>query len=257
MVVIDGPLLQRASFVDFSTVNTSVNRNFSISPEIPRGFAGDHGPKTDMYQIHAQASTVMREAIRGEPIKSPVRCKGVCTAKVHGPGLVQERCHEKHWSITPSIYETRNVSWGSPGVATNSTPFLVFSWITPTKIPGPETIILLSGWLDVKEGYGGYNERNCGYVSGIVEYSIRIEDDILTLESSASSNRVIAVANNTYFDYEAPGITPVELSTFVYAYLVNFDMQGQITLENKTLSIEEVSSSCLQRVFRVRDIALP
>lgn len=246
LVVIDGPLLQRSSSVHVAIANNPVTLNFTISPEVPRGFAGWYGPNEGEYQIHLQADHISAHVIKGNPIKSPVRCRGTCTAKVHGPGLVQEQCRQKTWDITPKIIEKGNVSWGSPGIAGHPTPFLVFWWSAPNVIPGPESVTMLTGRLDVHNGYGRYIEDRCKFASGILEYHVRIQNDTLSFESPASSSPVVAVANNTHLDLSAPGSHPLELAPFAIQFLSENEMDGAVVLYDNSISVNVVSERFTQ-----------
>lgn len=100
---------------------------------------------------------------------------------------------------------------------------------------------MYSGWLDVTNGEGHYFQRNCTFLSGIIEYDLSIQNDILSFRKPASSGREIAVANNTYFNYYKTLVSPMELAPFAFQVLIGYVMDGLLEVGGGGFKISEVS----------------
>ena len=231
LVVVDGPLLQRASSVHSATVNYGIVQNISITPELPTGFSGR------WYQTNAQGtSDAAAEVFKGfaneAAIRSTSKCDGSCAMKVQAPGVSKRNCVTKHWPINESMLFEPSSSWGSGyDGSTSSKPlmfvgFFSFTPGTPMALgAGPEDVMLTVGRTDVKNFKGAYIETNCSLRSAIVDYDIILDGHVIDFASPPGSGGVIALANNTFLNTSSNDTQPltwVGLQTFrKYAHDLN------------------------------------
>ena len=80
IVIIDGPLLQRASSVEISTVIDTVEMTTPLSPELPTGFSGTlyPGNSYDSWAAHVTSKAYLD----GRPMTISTNCEGICKTKV-------------------------------------------------------------------------------------------------------------------------------------------------------------------------------
>ena len=133
LVVIDGPLLQRASSVKLTTISRNITLDIGISPELPTGFCGTATfPRGNWGGIINESLTfdcysITQAYIRGDPILSNATCPSgsKCFATVRAPGLDYSLEQEGVWPITPSMIRNTSVPFfnETTGIAPRSVFF--------------------------------------------------------------------------------------------------------------------------------------
>jgi len=235
-MIADGPLLQRASSVRLAVQSTSVTLNFTLSPEVPKGFSGYTDVNGSVYPSDI-AGSIGKQWINDAPISLPSYppCKRMCAGKARGPGVTRVGCTTKAWPITDGMWHSPNAAWGSEeiwsssGAHTSGNPLLVISTAVHT-VPANEAqrqastldttgeaIGIYTGFIDVTNGTGSYSRSSCWLVPAILEYDVQWDSSqhvTITSTSNATSN-VVSMVNNTEAQVtNASSIIPLMLNWF-------------------------------------------
>ena len=229
LVVIDGPLLQRASTVQLATLNQPVTMDVELSPELPHGFSGTWYPG-DALSVNDALSLVYGQYTRSAsltggdskadqvPIRTSAYCSGECRATVRAPGIARTDCVNKTWPITEKMLRDPSSAWGSGGVMPSKSIFYteislygVNVYAGSMRTPGREAALLTTGVTNYESCSGQYVETNCTLSSAVLEYDVVIRGHEMTFETSAASGRVVAEANNTFFNESAKAPQDVTL----------------------------------------------
>jgi len=97
LMIVDGPLLQKASSVVVATQSEMVKLDFALAPELPFGFSG-YFQYNSLSQSRA-ALTVAQDWMARSPISLPTACRGSCVGEIVGPGLTVTNCSTKTWFV--------------------------------------------------------------------------------------------------------------------------------------------------------------
>ena len=99
VVVMDGPLLQRASSVRSIMPDSPISLTVTITPELPSYFTGlaryEFGVsnKTDAMQFRNEFVPIFQEHISNAPMEGAITgCKGKCELTVLAPALTVDHC---------------------------------------------------------------------------------------------------------------------------------------------------------------------
>jgi hypothetical protein len=210
LMIIDGPLLQRASSVIVAKQSQVVGLALQLSPELPIGFSGIVQPGTDGLVLTDDVVGACNDWMNKSPIPMSTTplCKGICAGRVLGPGMAKDYCRTTTWPITSAIYTDRNFTWGQSNdtMGFGSTPLFslyVTSSGGPLGTPFPgfasQAAVLYTGNLNVVNGSGTYNATTCYMIPAIIEYEVTFNDagHVVLQPDSFNTGRVVSYANNT------------------------------------------------------------
>ncbi|KAK5695177.1 hypothetical protein LTR97_008683 [Elasticomyces elasticus] len=204
LMILDGPLLQKATSVRVATKTTNVTIALKLAPELPSGFAGNvinsaTWPSGAAIQISNDWK--MRAPIVLE--MSP--CNGTCRVAVRAPGVTRSNCTSRTWAITGEMIYDPNATWGNwriyePSLQKLGNPLLFTSVQNRDSglPPGPELAQLDIGLFsfdspDIGPINGSYVKTVCDYIPAILEYDLVITGKQAAIENS----RTVGLANNT------------------------------------------------------------
>jgi len=206
LMVIDGPLLQKASTISLATQSEMVTLNFTLAPEIPHGFAGFVQDSNDNQSFATAA--IAEDWINKAPITLPTTCKGTCVGKIIGPGVVESDCSVKTWSINADDWFDPDAVWGnhtadeyytdnSIGNRTNPLFYVKMQravWLQSDDY-GSEAAYLNVGLIR----YDSYTRRQCWLRPALLEYDVTFDNtSVVTIRYNGdSTGRTMALANNT------------------------------------------------------------
>ena len=204
-VVVDGPLLQRASTVRLR-VPQPLNLGVSIAPEMPAYHSGwsiyKFMPKVEGLTPSTEFLPVMRDYASGIPIRGGISgCPGSCTASVRGPALAIDHCISK----LDYINYTEPVATGvmqlfDQGCLATPRNRVIFDLNFLAENGSVESITFVSMRTDsavAETCVGHLNTTTCTLVSAIGEYDVLVTNNSLSFLEPPSSPTVIARANNT------------------------------------------------------------
>lgn len=207
LMVIDGPLLQRASSVVVATQSNLVSLEFSLTPELPTGMSGFKQYNNLVYYQDAIVSCT--DWMDQAPIPLPVNpgCKGTCVGKVTAPGLAKTLCTSNTSTITSEMWHDADATWGrEPGsllnILTNTTAPIfevTLAIYGGTRSLTSEAAILYVGLAEVINSSGSYTGTACSWVPAMLEYDVEFGSNghVRLLQPSDSTGNVVALANNT------------------------------------------------------------
>lgn len=215
LVVIDGPLLQKASTVKaVPRFDSPLTLNVSMVPEMPRNWSGLrwYGTGDGIYGSHfgplngTGSNNVVSRATLGrrgmehlsnpfllnEPVRTAVSgCTGECTMTLRAPALKKLSCTKRSMDVNyQHLFSARTA---------DIVPLDRYSFFVDISlgIKGPqETIEIVTGHAVVPECVGELFYTTCSLVSAVGEYDVPVRDDILSLDH-VEPPRIIAVANNS------------------------------------------------------------
>ena len=121
VVLIDGPLLQRALTIVSSEKQSTVSMEALVAPQVPQRYTSSLGGRTFQYTPTASYTTVMREYSQQTVMRSPFNttCNGNCSATILAAGLSASNCTE---TSAPFSYSEQNANtnrWLSFFASTN------------------------------------------------------------------------------------------------------------------------------------------
>ena len=228
LVLIDGPLLQRASSVHSALVFDEIPLNLSVVTQLPAGFS--LGVGLDGYQYTADAIEVYLQHTRNKPITVDSYCNGTCHTKIHGPGYALQSCWDQSWAINRTILTNPNATWGignpfsdehGHAGAMSGHP-LVYSTVFPTwnacdAQDGREPLLLSTGIANYDDCDGHFTFTNCTYLPAVLEYDVTLTGNVLTYQQPTEDSRVLALANDYCSNDNALATTG--LLTLIYPYV--------------------------------------
>ncbi|KAF2483167.1 hypothetical protein BDY17DRAFT_142652 [Neohortaea acidophila] len=226
IVVVDGPLIQRASGVIPVPSSAMVPLNVTMTPEIPHSATGGWVTTTQagrakynglvFNETIITANGTAPNLVQGilglssfyhatdqwrynSPLGGVIRgCPGRCLAKLEAPAMFPVDCKTGSLPVDFHIIYPNTSS-----VAEQSTPPLESdSFATATRLVanGQESISVFAAFGDIQDnGTGTLHYRTCIFRSGIGSYDISIENDQIVMES-LQNPRFVAFANNTAVD---------------------------------------------------------
>jgi hypothetical protein len=176
LVIIDGPLVQRASTVIAKTISSNLQIHIPIAEQLPRGFTGVVW-EPDLLSL--DQNLALHQVIKNDRLRVPINsiaaaaagCKGLCRGTVRAAGLVTE-C-----SSTVYNYDFSKSTEANPGLA-----FLVNYTVDNLDASRPPQINLTV--MSTKMGAdcsGEILSRHCSIRSATVSYPIEITDSTITL----------------------------------------------------------------------------
>ena len=80
---------------------------------------------------------------------------------------------------------------------------------------GPEDVVLTVGQTDVRDYNEWYTETNCSLREAVAEYDIKLQNYQIIVAAPPSSRRVIALANNTFFNTSSNAGKPLAWAVLV------------------------------------------
>jgi hypothetical protein len=208
LMIIDGPLLQRASSVVVATQSKAMSLSTLLTPELPTGFSGQILPERN---IETDWAAVMTgdQWMRNTPIILPSSpaCGGTCVAKLNAPGMTKGACNQTTWPITPKMWHSANATWGDDanfGLGAN--PILgarlkVYTGPDETALQNytTEATKLYTGTINISEASGSYVATMCYMLPAILEHEVTFDaSGQVTLPADTyTTSRVLALTNNT------------------------------------------------------------
>ena len=209
-VIIDGPLLQRASTIVSGTQSTNITLNLPLPIELPTGFSGawKHHVKEEILE----AAGVFLDYLHGDPMHlNSSGCSGQCQAQVYAPGVVMRNCSTKTWPILPRMLRDFNASWGpwksyteQNGGVYARLPIYSTALAPPRGETLHETTILTVGLASWFNRSGEYRETVCELVSAVVRYNIIVEGDTIDLPNLPGQGQFVSYANITNSPFNQP-----------------------------------------------------
>ena len=205
IVLIDGPLLQRAVTVVPHTKSQTVPMTASIAPEIPGDYTATRNARTSLLSPSTDYVSVMQSYSSREPIKTPFNatCEGSCRATILAAGLSAVNCTDFNTTVdfgnsmpdpwsgdTVKYYPIFQVSvdevstiWGGDGSDTESSYGNV--------------LILTVARPVIEEGSckGQYVTRWCPIKSAVAQYPIKIDNDVVSFAEQIHHPKIVALSN--------------------------------------------------------------
>ncbi|KAK5168607.1 uncharacterized protein LTR77_005916 [Saxophila tyrrhenica] len=216
-VVMDGPLLQRASTVHLSTVDHTFNLSVSITPEIPAYWTGTVGfylmPLVESLQFQNHFLPVYYEFGAGAPMRGAiVGCpsQSTCRALVRGPALAVDNCtsvsEPRDFKSLMSKTQAKDFAQGCMWWVN----FGPFSRPEEDQVVFKQKFSIFNGTTEsflyettisdedvARSCVGHVNTTSCYMVSAVGEYEVEITDGVVTFAEPPSYPRIVARANNT------------------------------------------------------------
>ena len=207
--------------------------HIELSPELPHGFSGTTYPNDVLSVNHAldlvfnqytrSASSEVSGNKAGQmPMIISAYCSGECKAKVRAPGIARTGCVNKTWSITEKMLHDPSSTWGSrnyiapkPVFYSNIEMFGDDKASGPMRTPGREAALLTTGITHFESCSGQYVETNCTISSAVLEYDVIIRGHEISIANSATSGRVLAEANNTFYNISLKAPQQVTLMALI------------------------------------------
>ncbi|KAK3632742.1 hypothetical protein LTR56_016212 [Elasticomyces elasticus] len=241
VMIVDGPLLQRASSVVVATQSQVVTLQVTLPPEVPTGFSG-----YDQY-YNLMQSTIAVDVGQNWLAKSPIslevgpRCEGTCTGTVQGPGLTKKRCITRVYPITDTAFHDPNATWCSQ--SEDFYAYAPYNFTNPifyvgmdttatdnnmsdaTLQPLAETTWLGVGLMELLNGTGNYTETECWWIPAILEYNISIDSEhhVTIDHTSGSTGKLASLANNTQApNNDEPNVLHQSTLAFIALYLGSY-----------------------------------
>jgi hypothetical protein len=240
LVLMDGPLLQRASTVRNEIPTGSMPLAVKIAPEVPGYSTGwvDAGSESNSNGGTQTAINPRKEFLpileayaASSPMTGAVTgCRDTCSATIQAPALQVESCrtemhfvnfsqpltgpNAKLYNMTYSAPSSRDVFQVGFNVFNGSSERLSFE----TRIATNQALVKHGGtWCA-----GQVNTTSCNLTSSIAEYPIIIQNDIITFAEPPSYPKIIATANNTAITAQTitqPGRVNLDWPSLVYSTL--------------------------------------
>ncbi|KAK3068912.1 hypothetical protein LTR53_013158 [Teratosphaeriaceae sp. CCFEE 6253] len=243
VMIIDGPLLQRATNVKVESHSENVTLALTLAQEVPGGFSG-YWRQSNVYAF-ARATHVENDWSAESPITLDVQtCNDTCTTTVRAPGVVQADCESTIWPITNAMWYDENATWGNwrgydAYKDQYGNPFFYVK-VYPNDTDAaarwqkPEGVRLLVGRMALEamaDGNltGSYNLTECHYKPAVLEYDVKLNGKEVILGRS----RLVAAANNTAPERTSdpaadPPDTMGELTTFLNQFV---GINNSVTIE--------------------------
>ncbi|KAN0099206.1 hypothetical protein V8E51_012981 [Hyaloscypha variabilis] len=168
-MIIDQPLIQRASSIASITKTSPVNVTAPIAPEIPWGYTGWENGRVSGNQVMTQPMiSVFNDYNRQAPIITTFSgCNGTCTGWVDAGGLAAT-CNTTSFPITVEMsYDTLAKPISMFGVSFN--------------FPGPVMTVAYTNNSNSNACSGTRTERACLLLSATLRYPITLTGNIVTI----------------------------------------------------------------------------
>lgn len=215
----DGPLLQRATNVKFTSFNTPISLNVSIVPEIPSGFSGYWNkavpPLSGVFNGKGEhfvfgetkiMSSIGVEWANAAAINGSMDgFTGTCRAKLQAPMLAKMDCRRSTFPYRPPADPARIYSSLSPWIF----------YVGFEMIPGEmgEAINYTVMYRESEGcGLGHVSRVNCLLRSAIGLYPVNFNGSVIEISSPAKID-LVALANNTSFGDDLRYVHTVEHSS--------------------------------------------
>lgn len=236
LLLLAGPLLQRASSVGTLVPEGLVNVEIRIAPELPSGWAGYVQFSTTNLIPSDAAKDALSGFLNQEPMTTAVSgCRGICNGTVRGPGLTKtcatsNRTYDIHNITTyPSFTDGHYVTFAVNLYGLEAPSHNGMFWYAPSGMPQPSE--LPSPDLDREVGVVGILRSDddtlaatqCWVRSAILEYSVILRNNTITWVTAPSDPPFIALANNT-----ANGSISVSTNSTTWASSVTIAMLDEI-----------------------------
>ncbi|KAK6440510.1 hypothetical protein LTR95_003268 [Oleoguttula sp. CCFEE 5521] len=223
VMIIDGPLLQRASKLVSATRTSVVSLNFSLAPELPPGFSGEMHRGSLYGEWLDQKRMVL-------PTHPP--CKGTCDGKVVRPGIIRTNCTTQTRKIPQKDAFNPNATWSNAtdsrfgSFGANSAFGIQMSFYDRNKddvaVLASEAAKLYVGLLDIVDltsAGGNYTAQECYLIPALLEYDVRLDgnNQLSITTDGGSIGRVVSTANNTDPGWDTivyDGTTPVSNTSY-------------------------------------------
>lgn len=210
--------------------------NIDLSPELPHGFSGTWTPNKTYsfnsalqvaYAAYIRSASLEMSDNKAEqvPMLISAYCSGECKTTVRAPGVARTGCVEKRWPVTKSMLRDPSSVWGSgdgmpskPLFFSNMALFGEFRDSGPMWTPGREAALVTTGTLDLEDCSGVYVETHCTISSAVLEYDVVVRGHEISFATTAASGRVLAEANNTFFDIYANAKQDVTLMLLILLF---------------------------------------
>ncbi|KAK5164143.1 uncharacterized protein LTR77_010234 [Saxophila tyrrhenica] len=203
LVIIDGPLLQRASFVKEISQSMPTTLNFKLTPELPNGYSGFYVPGG--FAISPSALRAVSDYKDDIPITADVSgCGGICTTTVRAPGVQMTDCSTDTWTITTTMINDSSAAWGTDS---NVVPAFVSTIEAPAATHdyvGRDFMSLRVGIVALDDWSGSYTETTCTLVSAILNYHVQVEGNTVRISQPPDQSKDSQVANNTALNASSP-----------------------------------------------------
>ncbi|KAE8444208.1 hypothetical protein EG329_000805 [Mollisiaceae sp. DMI_Dod_QoI] len=194
-IVIDQPLIQRASTIVPATLTSLTNVTASIAPEIPYGYTGAQYGRGVYQQVMTQP---MIAAFNDYNSQAPITtsftgCRDTCTGFVDAGGLAAE-CTTVTGPIAYLESPKNNGTAVSNAALLAQSPFSVnFTLVRETSITNGSYIIMMVSYTtgaQAKTCGGTLNVRTCKLLSATLSYPITLKNSTLTLGNITSDARI-------------------------------------------------------------------
>ncbi|KAK4923562.1 hypothetical protein LTR49_009275 [Elasticomyces elasticus] len=217
LMIIDGPLLQRATTVDVVTSTKNVTLALNLSPEVPNGFSG-YGQYHTL-NTSSSAISVSVDWKNRAPIHLDIQpCNGTCIAKAIGPGVALSNCSSQTWEISRADVYDPNATWGLWRAYDSlhdawrlPMMYTLLGYLAPNSPRRSEVAKLQVGvlhWDDPEDENmpnGTYVESTCYYVPAMLEYDLVVRGTEVTIPDHPDQGRVLQTANNSLsFSLDVP-----------------------------------------------------
>ncbi|KAI9695641.1 MAG: hypothetical protein M1820_008488 [Bogoriella megaspora] len=212
LVIIDGPLLQRASSVTSRIPNDPIELQTLLTPEIPSFFTGltlvndnntPTAPPGSVVDFSRDFLSVFVNYTEGSKMTQAVSgCPGTCTATVQAAALTVSGCSTESSSIdytAPLSTQDEAIYTDTMSAPFNRNAFHVVLYETLDEM-GNERVVLETGSTDdavTKSCIGEFVTNICQLTPAIAEYNITVSDDVITFAESPANPKVVQIANNT------------------------------------------------------------
>lgn len=225
LVVIDGPLLQRASIViTVPLTNQTVPLTISMAPEIPNGFTGVWATTQDLglsywwspawnstiptgngtapndimsMEGQSHAATQLSKLYNSDAaLDGVVRgCNSRCTAKLRAPALAATSCKTHvlpvNYHHAPYSNATSALIFAAPSL--DQEAFLISIGL---QVDQRESIYVVTGLADTENCIGTFTYQSCTLEPAIGEYDILVRGTTAYLQN-AGHPVIVEMANNT------------------------------------------------------------
>jgi hypothetical protein len=206
LVLVDGPLLQRASSVQRATVIERIQLNISAATQLPVGFSvqiSDVGA----WKHTAAAVDIFTQHIHDKPITSDAYCDGTCHATIRALGYAPASCWNQSWAINETMLRDPNSTWGiggyrAPGGGTDGMPTqpLLYSTAFPAGAnwcrQQREPLIVATGTANYRNCEGEFTFTNCTMLPAVLDFAVTIRNNTITYDSSSIRKRAVSTAES-------------------------------------------------------------
>ncbi|PQE28098.1 hypothetical protein CJF32_00005849 [Rutstroemia sp. NJR-2017a WRK4] len=193
VMVVDQPLMQRASTIFSVEKVEQVNITAHVAPEVPWGFTGLQVGRAETDLLMTQP---MLEAFNDFNSRSPITtgfsgCNDTCVGYIDAGG-VSAMCNTTSRPIDYRVLEDSaysvlspfSVSWGLEGVAGNDPSNFTTTFITMQVTWTTNSSNNDSDWTGV------LNRRSCFLTPATLQYPVKISDNTLTLLDVLAGGKV-------------------------------------------------------------------